>query len=252
MASPGRAIGASGRVRSHRHRRHLLDSPRQPDVAPIGTSACTLHDSRTDQSLRILTYMTGATISVMTIPIATRLARGVSLPGPKSRSSQRAAIASPTMTSAGRRVEDIARSWRSRSARRGGATRRRKRRRCRNGASGGGSMRTRPLVGARPWFGPRRTGWGWTPTSWQGWLVTIVGLGIIALAQATGGTTDGLIALAVVVAVLVVLALLFGASPGGPSDADAYRAEHRTLRSELPPDEPGLSAITDRLEHREH
>ena len=24
----------------------------------------------------------------------------------------------------------------------------------------------------RPWFGPRRYGWGLTPVSWQGWVVT--------------------------------------------------------------------------------
>ena len=24
-----------------------------------------------------------------------------------------------------------------------------------------------------PWFGPRRWGWGWSPVSWQGWVVTI-------------------------------------------------------------------------------
>jgi len=23
------------------------------------------------------------------------------------------------------------------------------------------------------WFGPRRYGWGWSPSSWQGWVVTI-------------------------------------------------------------------------------
>lgn len=24
----------------------------------------------------------------------------------------------------------------------------------------------------RPWFGPKRHGWGYTPVSWPGWLVT--------------------------------------------------------------------------------
>ena len=23
------------------------------------------------------------------------------------------------------------------------------------------------------WFGPKRWGWGWSPVSWQGWVVTI-------------------------------------------------------------------------------
>jgi hypothetical protein len=25
-----------------------------------------------------------------------------------------------------------------------------------------------------PWFRPKRSGLGWTPITWQGWLVTIV------------------------------------------------------------------------------
>jgi hypothetical protein len=27
-------------------------------------------------------------------------------------------------------------------------------------------------VAGRPWFGPRRHGWGLTPISWQGWVLT--------------------------------------------------------------------------------
>lgn len=23
------------------------------------------------------------------------------------------------------------------------------------------------------WFGPKRWGWGWSPVSWQGWVVTL-------------------------------------------------------------------------------
>jgi hypothetical protein len=26
----------------------------------------------------------------------------------------------------------------------------------------------------RPWFGPKRIGWGIRPQTWQGWLVTAV------------------------------------------------------------------------------
>lgn len=33
----------------------------------------------------------------------------------------------------------------------------------------------------RPWFRPKRFGFGWTPATWQGWLVTIGGAGLIAL-----------------------------------------------------------------------
>ena len=27
-------------------------------------------------------------------------------------------------------------------------------------------------MAGRPWFGPRRYGWGLTPISWQGWVLT--------------------------------------------------------------------------------
>ena len=27
-------------------------------------------------------------------------------------------------------------------------------------------------MAGRPWFGPRRIGWGFTPVTWQGWAVT--------------------------------------------------------------------------------
>jgi hypothetical protein len=27
-------------------------------------------------------------------------------------------------------------------------------------------------VAGRPWFGPRRYGWGLKPASWQGWVLT--------------------------------------------------------------------------------
>ena len=26
----------------------------------------------------------------------------------------------------------------------------------------------------KPWFKPKRFGYGWTPASWQGWAVTLV------------------------------------------------------------------------------
>jgi hypothetical protein len=25
----------------------------------------------------------------------------------------------------------------------------------------------------KPWFGPHRLGWGYGPTSWQGWVITL-------------------------------------------------------------------------------
>ena len=27
-----------------------------------------------------------------------------------------------------------------------------------------------------PWFRAKRFGWGWTPITWEGWLVTLLGV----------------------------------------------------------------------------
>ncbi len=32
----------------------------------------------------------------------------------------------------------------------------------------------------KAWFRPKRIGWGWTPQTWQGWVVTIGGALAIA------------------------------------------------------------------------
>jgi hypothetical protein len=37
----------------------------------------------------------------------------------------------------------------------------------------------------RSWFGPKRIGWGYRPQTWQGWLITLIGvLVIVAVAYA--------------------------------------------------------------------
>lgn len=32
-----------------------------------------------------------------------------------------------------------------------------------------------------PWFGKRRLGWGFTPTTWQGWVLTLILILILLL-----------------------------------------------------------------------
>ena len=32
----------------------------------------------------------------------------------------------------------------------------------------------------RPWFGPKRYGWGWRPVSWQGWLLVALFVAFVA------------------------------------------------------------------------
>lgn len=39
----------------------------------------------------------------------------------------------------------------------------------------------RPGTGRRPWFGPKRIGWGLRPVTWQGWLVTVAAVAAIYL-----------------------------------------------------------------------
>jgi hypothetical protein len=31
-----------------------------------------------------------------------------------------------------------------------------------------------PTAGKRPWFGPKRIGWGFRPQTWQGWAITLI------------------------------------------------------------------------------
>lgn len=74
-------------------------------------------------------------------------------------------------------------------------------------------VRVTPLVGRKLWFGPRGWGgWGWSPVSWEGWAVCIVGVAFAIVGQRW-------LSKGVVVAVTSVLILgpcvLKGSSPGG-------------------------------------
>ena len=42
-------------------------------------------------------------------------------------------------------------------------------------------------MAGRPWFGPKRYGWGFTPISWQGWVLTgayVVAVFVLAITLA--------------------------------------------------------------------
>lgn len=87
-------------------------------------------------------------------------------------------------------------------------------------------MRTTPLAGRKAWFGPRGFGWGWEPTSWEGW-VSSVAVVSIALWPVSGNDVAMEAAKAVAVCgLLLVLCLMKGTSPGGPK----ARAEYERLR----------------------
>jgi hypothetical protein len=83
-------------------------------------------------------------------------------------------------------------------------------------------MRTKPLLGQKAWFGPRRMGWGLSPVSAEGWAVTAA-----AVAAALGlGTAarharwSGLL----VMILLLVIVFLKGTSPGGPRAWEEFQA----------------------------
>jgi hypothetical protein len=72
-------------------------------------------------------------------------------------------------------------------------------------------VRTKPLIGHKPWFGPRRIGWGLSPVSLEGWLLTvaIIGLGVAAEKEGRETLKNR------VMPAFVIVILLKGTSPGG-------------------------------------
>ena len=79
------------------------------------------------------------------------------------------------------------------------------------------TMRTKPLIGTKPWFGPRRFGWGLDPVSVEGWAVTVGAVGGLIVAHARGVKNPKLIGPA-----LLAIAVLKGTSPGGPRARRAF------------------------------
>lgn len=70
---------------------------------------------------------------------------------------------------------------------------------------------------SKPWFGPkRRIGWGWTPTSWEGWVATAVFIVLVTAAHnAWHGVAAG-IAVGALILAFLALAAFTGDPPGGP------------------------------------
>jgi hypothetical protein len=85
-------------------------------------------------------------------------------------------------------------------------------------------VRTRPRVGKTLWFGPRRDGlgWGWTPVTWQGWVVVAVFVAAIVAAPwlLEGGVAA--IGIAGALAGLLLVAWAKGSSPGGRRQAQEF------------------------------
>jgi hypothetical protein len=90
-------------------------------------------------------------------------------------------------------------------------------------------MRTKPLVGQKAWFGPRRLGWGLAPASPAGWAVTAATVAA-AIALATADHHQPWIS-ALAVAAFLVVVILKGTSPGGPREWEEYQASKGDGRS---------------------
>jgi hypothetical protein len=71
------------------------------------------------------------------------------------------------------------------------------------------------------WFGPKRvTGWGWTPTSWQGWAVTSVWTVVVVVVSLLLAMSHHIVVMlafeVVAIALLLLVATVTGDPPGGP------------------------------------
>jgi hypothetical protein len=82
-------------------------------------------------------------------------------------------------------------------------------------------MRTKPVIGRKAWFGPRRLGWGLGPASAEGWAVTGAAVAVI-IGLAISLRRDRWTSL-LVVAVLLAVVFLKGTSPGGPREWEEFQ-----------------------------
>ena len=68
----------------------------------------------------------------------------------------------------------------------------------------------------RYWFGPHRLGWGWSPVSPEGWVITIV-LAVVGVVASRALRRRPLLQLGVTIittAAFVVIAMATGTKPG--------------------------------------
>jgi len=72
-------------------------------------------------------------------------------------------------------------------------------------------------VTKEPWFGPKRWGWGWRPITWQGWLLSLMLVGLMLGVRLELGKS--LLAFGVLIVILAVFALLAWLTSGRPGSA---------------------------------
>jgi hypothetical protein len=83
-------------------------------------------------------------------------------------------------------------------------------------------VRTKPLVGRKAWFGPRRMGWGLSPVTAEGWAVVAISVAAIIVLATIERHAPWLPL--IVVAVLLAITFLKGTSPGGPGAWEEFKA----------------------------
>ena len=74
----------------------------------------------------------------------------------------------------------------------------------------------------RPWFKAKTYGWGWTPATWQGWVVMLIYVGAIGASAficlfpkpTTAGWTGYASTIAVATVLLIVVCFKKGETPG--------------------------------------
>lgn len=86
-------------------------------------------------------------------------------------------------------------------------------------------MRTKPLIGRKAWFGPRRLGWGLSPASAEGWVVT--GVAVAATIALSSLLRHQRWAGLLVVAALLIIVFVKGTSPGGSSEWQEFQASRQ-------------------------
>jgi ABC-2 type transport system ATP-binding protein len=93
----------------------------------------------------------------------------------------------------------------------------------------------------RPWFRRRRVGLGWRPITWQGWLVTVVAVALVAGASTLVHGSSGRVPIVILIlAVYAVVAL----ATGGARPGEAAVSKDPPAESE---DEIGVGGVEQRL-----
>ena len=97
-------------------------------------------------------------------------------------------------------------------------------------------MRIEPILGRKLWFKPRRWGgWGWTPSSWEGWAVLALAVVAILAGTVSVERATEVIWVAAVSVLLVIVCIVKGTSPGGPRERAEF--DRRTEGSGSRPSE---------------